>query len=466
MIDLREPLDALIHPPSKFTRGTTFPRAREIRLYDTTLRDGEQTPGVAFTPDQKYELAGMLSDAGVHIIDMGFPSAAPSERRALELILEGKRKGRLRGDLEIIVMCRSNARDIDLTLDTLERMGARPDDCTFFIFTSGSDLHLKYKIGTTLLQLEGRRPEEWLDLPVSFYREANLKMACTAIRHAKSRGVREIEFGGEDGSRADVTYLVDLARACYDAGGTRYSFPDTVGFFAPEGVDYYIPKLVAAFPDRPLVVHFHNDFGLGAYNTVRALHHGATVPTCTVNGIGERAGNAPLHTTVMILKELYGVMVPGFRYDMLWPLRRKVEEFSGIPVGATEPVIGHNVFSHETGIHTAGITIHPAIYQVIEPETVGGRMRFLFGKHSGAMAIEAVLARHREELSAEGVEVTPQLVQLLLRLVKEVREKKALVSQHLDGIRNYYSHLERLGLTEEDLVAYALVLGRNAGPGA
>jgi len=460
MVEPREPLDSLIAPPSRFTAGTGFPRAREIRLYDTTLRDGEQTPGVAFTPEQKYELAGMLSDAGVHIIDMGFPSAAPSERRALELILEGKPKGRIRPDLEIIVMCRSNAGDIDITVDTLKKMGAKPRDCTFFIFTSGSDLHLKYKIGKTLLQLEGRRPEEWLDLPVSFYREANVKMACSAIRHARSLGVEEIEFGGEDGSRADVGYLIELAEACYRAGGTRYSFPDTVGFFAPEGVDYYIPRLVAAFPGKPLVVHFHNDFGLGAYNTVRALHHGATIPTCTVNGIGERAGNAPLHTTVMILKELYGVAIPGFRYDMLWALRRKVEEFSGLPVGATEPIIGHNVFSHETGIHTAGITIHPAIYQVIEPDSVGGHLRFLFGKHSGAMAIEAVLNRHKDELAAAGVEVSPRLVQILLRLVKEVREKKALVSQHLDGVRNYYAHLERLGLTEQDLLAYALVLGR------
>jgi isopropylmalate/homocitrate/citramalate synthase len=461
MIELKEPLDSLIAPPSRFTSQTTVPSAKEIRLYDTTLRDGEQTPGVAFTPEQKYELAGMLSDAGIHIIDMGFPSAAPSERRALELILDGKRKGRIRPDVEIIVMCRSNARDIDVTLETLKKMGARPSDCTFFIFTSGSDLHLKYKIGKTLLHLEGRRPEEWLDLPVSFYREANVKMACSAIAHARSRGVEEIEFGGEDGSRADVGYLIQLADACYKAGGTRYSFPDTVGFFAPEGVDYYIPRLVAAFPQKPLVVHFHNDFGLGAYNTVRALHHGATVPTCTVNGLGERAGNAPLHTTVLILKELYGITVPGFRYDMLWALRRRVEEFSGLPVGPSEPVIGYNVFSHETGIHTAGITIHPAIYQVIEPESVGGHLRFLFGKHSGAMAIEAVLNRHRDELAAAGVEVSPRLVQLLLRLVKEVREKKAMVSQHRDGIRNYYAHLDRLGLTEEDLLAYALVLGRD-----
>ncbi|MFI5184745.1 MAG: LeuA family protein [Vicinamibacteria bacterium] len=460
MVDLREPLDSLIAPSSRFTEGTAFPRAGEIRLYDTTLRDGEQTPGVAFTPEQKYELATLLSDAGVHILDVGFPSAASSERRALELILQGKRSGRLRPDLEIIVMCRSSAGDIDATLEILKAMNARPSDVSFFIFTSGSDLHLKYKIGRTLLHLEGRKAEEWLDLPVSFYRSANVRMACAAIAHARSRGVEIVEFGGEDGSRADVDYLVELASACYAAGGSRYAFPDTVGFFAPEGVDYYIPRLVAAFPEKPLVVHFHNDFGLAAYNTVRALHHGATIPTCTVNGIGERAGNAPLHTTVMILKELYGVTIPGFRYDMLWALRRKVEEFSGLPVGATEPIIGHNVFSHETGIHTAGITIHPAIYQVIEPETVGGQLRFLFGKHSGAMAIEAVLQRRGAELRSAGVEVTPRLVTRLLQLVKEVREKKAVVSQHRDGVLSYYAHLDRLGLTEDDLLAYALVLGR------
>src|SRR5688500_6732468 len=122
MVELREPLDDLIAPHARFTSGTKFPRAKEIRLYDTTLRDGEQTPGDAFTPEQKYEMAGMLSDAGVHIIAMGFPSAAPSERPALELILQGKKTGRIRKDLEVIVMCRSNARDIDITLDTLRDM--------------------------------------------------------------------------------------------------------------------------------------------------------------------------------------------------------------------------------------------------------------------------------------------------------------------------------------------------------
>ena len=128
-------------------------------------------------------------------------------------------------------------------------------------------------------------------------------------------------------------------------------------------------------------------------------------------------------------------------------------------MGAAEPIIGHNVFSHETGIHTAGITIHPAIYQVIEPQAVGGSLRFLFGKHSGAVAIEAVLKRHEAELGKQGVSVTPRLVQLLLRLVKEVREQQSVQAPPGDGVRDYYAHLDRLGLTERDLLTYALVLG-------
>ncbi|MBK5256006.1 MAG: homoaconitate hydratase [Vicinamibacteria bacterium] len=457
MVELREPLEQLIHSPRQFTAGTTFPRANEIRLYDTTLRDGEQTPGVAFSPEQKFELACMLSDAGVHMLDVGFPSAAPSERQSLKYILDAKKSGRITS--EIVVMCRSNSRDIDATLDALAEMGAKPSDCSFFIFTSGSDLHLKYKIGRTLLGLEGRKAEEWLDLPVSFYREANIRMSTKAIAHARSRGVEVVEFGGEDGSRADVDYLIELAGACYEAGGARYAYPDTVGFFAPEGVDYYIPRIVAAFPKKPLVIHFHNDFGLAAYNTVRALHHGATIPTVTVNGIGERAGNAPLHTTVMILKELYGVTIPGFRYDMLGQLRLKVEQMSGLPVAAAEPIIGHNVFTHETGIHTAGITIHPAIYQVIEPDSVGGHLRFLFGKHSGTVAVEAVLKKHEETLHGAGVDINAKLVQTLLRLIKDIRERRAAKSDHADEIRAYYQNLNHLGLTEHDLVSYALVLG-------
>ncbi|NQU05770.1 MAG: hypothetical protein HQ568_06740, partial [Calditrichaeota bacterium] len=333
-MEFREPLVDLINSPLNFTKHLNFPDPDKIKIYDSTLRDGEQMPGVAFSPGQKYELAKELSDIGCDIMDLGFPFAALSDRHALQLIVQGKRMGEIREDVELLVMCRSNVKDIDATIQTLNEIDVDIKEVTFFIFTSGSDLHLKYKIGKTLLRREGRNLSEWLDLPVEFYREANIKMQCEAISYSRDQGVEAVEFGGEDGSRADLEYTIELAKAGYAAGGTRYSFPDTVGCFSPEGVDYYMPRIVKEFPGEDIVCHFHNDFGLATINTVRAMAHGINVPTCTANGMGERAGNAPLHQVVMTLKELYGVTLPKFKYNKLRELRRKVEEFSGIPVSA------------------------------------------------------------------------------------------------------------------------------------
>ncbi|HHE46250.1 MAG TPA: hypothetical protein ENL08_00930, partial [Bacteroidetes bacterium] len=261
-MEFREPLDDLVNRPEKFTTGLNFPAPERIRIYDSTLRDGEQMPGVAFSPGQKYQLAKALSDIGCDIMDLGFPFAAISDRHALQLIVQGKRMGEIREDVELLVMCRSNKKDIDATIQTLRAIDVNINEVTFFIFTSGSDLHLKYKIGKTLLRREGRDISEWLDLPVEFYRQANVRMMCEAISYAREQGVEAVEFGGEDGSRADLEYTIELARAGYAAGGTRYSFPDTVGCFTPEGVDYYMPRIVREFPGQDLVCHFHNDFGL------------------------------------------------------------------------------------------------------------------------------------------------------------------------------------------------------------
>jgi len=176
-----EPLDSLINSPENFTSGLNFPDPDKIKIYDSTLRDGEQMPGVAFSPGQKYQLAKELSDIGCDILDLGFPFAALSDRHALQLIVQGKRMGEIRPDCELLVMCRSNIKDIDATIKTLKDIHVDVTDVTFFIFTSGSDLHLKYKIGKTLLKREGRDISEWLKLPVEFYREANIKMQCDAI---------------------------------------------------------------------------------------------------------------------------------------------------------------------------------------------------------------------------------------------------------------------------------------------
>ncbi len=461
-MEFREPLNELIKSPTDFIKDTNFPPAEKIKIYDTTLRDGEQMPGVAFSPGQKLELAKALSDIGVDIIDMGFPSAAISDRHALQLIMQAKRRGEIREDMEVLVMCRSHIRDIQVTMDTLTAINIDPKEVTFFIFTSGSDLHLKYKIGKMLLRREGKELSEWMDLPVSFYREANIRMSVEAIKYAVDHGVESIEFGGEDGSRSDVDYQIELAKACYDAGGTRYSFPDTVGCFTPEGVDYYIPKIVKAFPGRDFVVHFHNDFGMANINTVRALSHGTTVPTCTVNGMGERAGNAPLHQVVMTLKYLYGIELPRFKYDKLIKLSRMVEEYSGIPVGAHEPIVGAGVFTHESGIHTAGLEIDRSIYQVIPPESVGARMKYVFGKHSGEIAVRAVLNKemNRKGLERDGVEITDELIRAVTMFVKDARQKRTRSDSFSNVTEAYYLAYHRLGITELRLVELASTIGR------
>src|SRR5580698_8488954 len=202
-MDMREPIERLIRDPKEFTRSVRFPDPSQIRIYDETLRDGEQMPGVCYTPEQKYEIAKALADIGVHIMSVGFPAASAGDRKTLQLVMEGKRRGEL-GDVEIVVMCRSHRNDIDVTVKTLEDAGINPRDVTFFIFTSGSDLHLKYKIGKTLLRFAGKDERDLLDLPLEFYRDTNVELQCDAIRHARERGVERIEFGAEDGSRGDV----------------------------------------------------------------------------------------------------------------------------------------------------------------------------------------------------------------------------------------------------------------------
>jgi isopropylmalate/homocitrate/citramalate synthase len=447
-VDLQEPLGELARDPRHFAHDLKFPPPEKIRVYDDTLRDGEQMPGVAITPRDKYDLARMLSDIGVHIMDVGFPFVSESERETLRLVLEGRSRGEIRGDLEVVCMMRSTKGDIDATMKVLDGLGRKRDEVTYFIFTSASDLHVKYKLGKTLLHREGIPESEWLELPISFYRDANLKMMCEAIRYAREQGAESIEFGGEDGSRANVDYIAQIHREGLAAGGTRPSTPDTVGCYSPFAVREYIPKIKAAAPGAPLVVHFHNDLGLGAWNTVMALGSGAEVFTTSVNGIGERTGNAPMHQVLLQLRYLFGIEIPGFRYDKLRELARQLERISGIPVQPTEPGIGLNVFSHESGIHTAGMLIHPAIYQFIPPEDMGAKIEYVYGKHSGALVIE-------HALRDAGIAPDPRLVADVLEEVKRVREERAEAADFADFQKQYYDHLGHLGLSADEVVEIA-----------
>jgi len=415
-------------------------------------------PGVAISPRNKYELARALSDIGVHIMDVGFPAVSESERETLRLVLEGRRRGELREDLEVLCMMRSTPADIDATMRVIDRLGHPRDEVSYFIFTSASDLHVKYKLGKTLLAREGIPASEWLELPVQFYRDANLRMLCDAIRYARSAGAALVEFGGEDGSRADPEYVMRMHREGLDAGGARPSTPDTVGCFSPYAVRDYISRIKAAAPEAPLVVHFHNDLGLGAWNTVAALGSGADVFTTSVNGIGERTGNAPMHQVLLQLRYLFGIEIPGFRYERLRDLAHLMERLSGVPVSPTEPGIGLNVFSHESGIHTAGMLIHPEIYQFIPPADLGAEVRYVYGKHSGAMVIEHAL--HQAGIPAE-----PGLVGRVMEEVKRVREERAERADFSEFQRAYYGHLEGMGVTAGEVAEIAGALRDDGADG-
>jgi len=456
---LREPIQELLKDPMEFTKGLSFPDPKDLRIYDSTLRDGEQMPGVAYTPEQKLQITKWMSDIGIHIVDVGFPGVSASEQKALKLIMEAKRRGEIRNDLEIVVMCRSHKGDIDATLQVLDEINIAASEVTFFIFTTASDLHTKYKIGKTLLNREGKDESEWLDLPVKWYRDANIRMMTEAISYARSKGVKYVEFGGEDGSRGDIDYQIELFNAGLAAGGTRPSFPDTVGCFSPEAVKFYVDKLVANVP-APLLVHFHNDFGLGSFNTITALACGAHSFCTTIAGYGERAGNAPLHEVLVTLKVLYDIEIPGFKYDKLVELARNLEKLSGIPIQSHAPIIGPNVFTHESGIHTAGVLIDRRIYEAIPTELIGAQQKFVYGKHSGTAIVEAGLSRHKDQLDAAGVEITDALVKKTTNEMKRIREEKAESDLLQKLIHIYHKTLDSIPLTDKELVEIAIAIGQ------
>jgi len=459
---LREPYEELAIPPTHWTSELRFPPPERIRIYDTTLRDGEQAPGVVFTPSQKFELAGHLSELGVHIIDLGFPAVGPTEWETLKLVVEGRRSGRLRKDLELLVMCRALPGDIDTTFEVLRDTGVEPDEITLFVFTAGSDLHVKYKLGKMLLRREGKSEKEWLDTPVEWYREANKKLFASAVKYASDKGFVSIEAGNaEDGSRADVDYIIELGHAALEAGATRQAFPDTVGVFTPEAVHHYVSRLVEAFPGIDLVVHFHNDFDLATINTITAMSVGANIPTVTLGGIGERAGNTPLHSLLAALKVLYGITIPGIRYELINEVTRVASRLSGIPMQPHEPIVGTNVYAHESGIHTAGIVIDPRIYQVINPADFGARRKFVFGKHSGTAVVKHVLGMHRDELEAAGVEITDGLVERVLNEVKSLREQQAAMRRVEKLVDSIYEKMSQLGISERDVIELAKHLGKD-----
>jgi D-citramalate synthase len=326
----------------------------KILLLDTTLRDGEQTPGVSLTPEKKLRIAVKLDELGVDFIEAGFAASSQGEFEAIKLISsQGLRA-------EVYSFSRGVKSDIDSAAD------AGADGVTLTLPTS--DLHITYKL---------KKDRDYI-----------LRSTEECVTYAKSRGLT-VEFLAEDGSRSDLDFLEKVFTKAIECGADRVCLCDTVGVLTAEKTSEVVRRLSANLK-VPLAIHCHNDFGLAVSNSIVALKSGAQEAHVTVNGLGERAGNAALEELVVSLNVLYGCKL-NIRMELIYETSKLVSRLTGIFLQPNKAIVGDNAFTHESGIHTHGVLSNPATYEPISPELVGASRRIVVGKHAGSHGIEAVL---------------------------------------------------------------------------
>lgn len=359
------------------------PERWNVEICDVTLRDGEQTPGVSFTCDEKMKIAGMLDQVGVDVIEAGFPTVSAEEKRCVTAIS--------RMDLDARICCLARARPEDVEAAAASEV----DMVSLFIATS--DLHIRHKY---------KKP-----------REVVLAGALEMIDLARDHGLA-VRFAAEDASRTDPAFLKEMYRAGGEHGAALVSFADTVGCLTPLEM-YAVMSDLCTSVSVPLCAHCHNDMGCATANTITAAAAGAFQLHTTVNGIGERAGNASLEE-VLVLLNLKGDVV---RYDLshLGELSAQVSASSGLPVPRNKPVVGDLVFSHESGIHIAAMLDDPATYEYLPPALVGRERQFILGKHTGTKALRYITASLGHQLT------DPQIIQVLT-LIKKRSEHKCSIT--------------------------------------
>ena len=339
-------------------------KLRRVSFSDTTLRDGEQMPNASLDARQKVEIAKALAAAGVSSIDAGFPASSRSDIEAIQMIV-----AEVEG-LMITALCRTLPQDIDKAAEALA--GARRDKCSVSLFVGTSPLHREHKLRRGVPEL--------------------IDMIRSAIGYA-AQHFPIVTFSPEDASRTEPDVLCEIYREAIDAGARVVGFPDTVGILTPAGVRRRVREIQDTVPGLGkvrLAGHFHNDLGLATANTLAAIEEGVSIVQCTINGIGERAGNTALEEVAIVLA-LHGAEM-GVQSTVdtskLWGLCELVSRLTGIPIPANKAVGGSNMFATEAGIHQDGLLKHPDTYLPYRPERIGAPpVRLVLGRHSGRAAI-------------------------------------------------------------------------------
>jgi len=344
--------------------------AARITIFDTTLRDGEQSPGCSMNLAEKLRMARQLDRLGVDVIEAGFPIASDGDYESVEAVAREIRRPR------IAALARCRKEDIDRAWAAV-RHAARP---MLHVFLATSDIHLDYKLKIT--------------------REQCLRQSVEQVAYARGF-TSDVEFSAEDAMRTDIEFLMAVILAVADAGATTINLPDTVGYNVPSEMSRIFHEIcVRTHRKAPHVIvsaHCHNDLGLAVANSIAAVQAGARQVECTINGIGERAGNAALEEIVMALNVRRDVMpfITEINAAELFPASQLLTELTGVAVQPNKAVVGRNAFAHEAGIHQDGVIKHPLTYEIMTPQSVGVPTNSLvLGKHSGRHA----LAKRCEQL--------------------------------------------------------------------
>lgn len=377
---------------------------RRIWVFDTTLRDGEQSPGATMTVDEKLEVSDALVGLGVDIIEAGFPAASPGDFEAVKLISE-----RVKGAV-IAGLCRANTGDIERAANAIKAA----ESPRIHTFIATSDIHLKHKLRMS--------------------REAVLERVASVVTFAKGF-TSDVEFSAEDSTRTDPEFLVQVFTAAIKAGATAVNVPDTVGYTSPaeyKALMEYLQERVPGIENVVISVHCHNDLGMATANTLAAVGAGARQIEVTVNGIGERAGNTALEEVVMALatrKDQFGGAYTNIKAERIVPTSRLLANITGIAVQVNKAIVGANAFAHEAGIHQDGMLKERTTYEIMNPKDVGWEgTRLAVGKHSGRAGFKNALNELGLRLDDE------QLQAAYLRFIDLADRKKHVTSADLTAL--------------------------------